>query len=56
MTGKKKVPVVVREEIPTETPIQRGEMSFLSVDYGREDLNNMGMKINEIIEHLNGRH
>lgn len=26
----------------------------LSVDYGREDLNNIAIKINEVIDHLNG--
>ena len=31
------------------------KIALLSIDYGREDLNDMGRKINEIITHINER-
>lgn len=45
------VEVVQSENPNTVVPTSIAE---LSVDYGREDLNNIAKKINEIIKHLNG--
>mgnify|MGYP001575064045 CR=1 FL=1 len=44
------VPVV--EEIPAIESVPT-KIGHLSVDFGREDLNTMGRKINEIIDHIN---
>jgi len=53
------VPAVVVTETGHQ-PYEVSEKSLfiapLSIDYGREDLNDMARKINEIIDHLNGRH
>lgn len=34
--------------------IEKKKLTPISIDFGNEHLNNLGMKINEIIEHLNG--
>ena len=44
-------PKKVIEEKTEETTID--SISLLSVDYGREDLNNVAMKINEVITKIN---
>ena len=45
-------PIVTSEPVPnTLVPTK---IAKLSVDYGREDLNNIAIKINEIIDTLNG--
>jgi hypothetical protein len=52
MAKKKKVTKVV-EEAPEVTVVST-DIKLLSVDYGREDLNDMARKINEIIIKING--
>lgn len=36
-----------------EMPVVPTPIAKLSIDYGREDLNNLAIKINEIIDRLN---
>lgn len=48
--AKKKVVEVSTEETTVPT-----EIGMLSIDYGREDLNNLARKVNEIIGHLNNK-
>lgn len=33
---------------------EKTEITHLSLDFGREDLNNLARKVNEIIDHING--
>lgn len=49
MAAKKKVTSVVLSE-PT---VSSESIHLLSIDYGREDINNIARKVNEIIIHLN---
>lgn len=48
-------PKKVVEEIPDYTgiPVVPTTIEKVSVDYGREDLNNIAKKLNEVIEYLN---
>lgn len=48
MAAKKKA-----KEVEQEVAQVQEAISLLSVDYGREDLNNIAMKVNEIITKIN---
>lgn len=53
--GRPKKEVLVPEEVAIVeeiVPIQQG-IAPLSIDYGREDLNTMARKINELIAYVN---
>lgn len=51
----KKVKPEVAETETLDVPASPKKLiAPLSIDYGREDLNDIGRKINEIIDHLNG--
>ena len=39
--------------IPTEIPVIKNTISLIGADMGREDLNKMAEKINEIINFIN---
>lgn len=49
MAAKKKVKSI---EI-VQTTVTTGPIELLSVDYGREDINNIAVKVNEIITKVN---
>lgn len=53
MAKKKKEEEGLQEYVVPEIH-EKKKLTPLSVDFGREDLNNIGTKINEIIDHLNG--
>ena len=57
MARFKKAPVEVEEkmEVVVEAPVIPTTIEKISIDYGREDLNNVARKINEIIDHLNAQ-
>lgn len=48
-SGGSTEPIAVVSQSPIHIPIAK-----VSIDLGREDLNNLAIKINEIIDHLNG--
>lgn len=58
--GKKRA-ATVKKETPQEQPqveheeyvVPQKKLDPLTLDFGREDLNNLGAKINEIIHYLN---
>jgi hypothetical protein len=52
MASKKKV-VITRPPLSDRPVYSTQPLTHLSVDYGREDINNIARKINEIIDYLN---
>lgn len=48
-------PISVHSEMEQQAPksTKREKMLPVTVDFGREDLNNLGNKVNEIIMYLN---
>lgn len=52
--ARKVIPIKVEAIQGSSGPIvQKEAISHVAIDFGREDLNNLGKKINEIIDHLN---
>ena len=53
--AKKAVKIEVEEVIGSSGPvpvIHTSAISHVSIDFGREDLNTLGKKVNEIIDYL----